>query len=288
MFGVDSPRDDAQSFVVEGLHLVRVGPADGHVVVALHGGPGDAHDYFRPYLDGLASASRGLVYYDQRGGGRSALADGRPPVDWRGHLADVEAVRRCLRATSIDLLGFSWGAMLALLHAIEHRGHVRRLMLVSPPPVLAPYEREMAENVRTATARPEVQAFLASLDEEVHPRTDPASELQRRFCRSVAPFLFEPARALSLRPVESRAEVRDAAARSLRVADIAANLPSLRGTRTLILRGDRDPVPAESAEEIARTIGARLVTFQRCGHAPFAEVEEDFIATVRAFLDEPT
>src|SRR2546426_164625 len=53
------------------LYTRRVG--HGRPVVVLHGGPGAHHDYLLPQYDHLAEGGRTLLYYDQRGGGRSPV-----------------------------------------------------------------------------------------------------------------------------------------------------------------------------------------------------------------------
>ena len=61
------------------LHVVEVGPTTARPLLVVHGGPGDAHDVLRPHLDALASDETRVVYYDQRGCGRSPLASGTRP-----------------------------------------------------------------------------------------------------------------------------------------------------------------------------------------------------------------
>ncbi|HEY8105354.1 MAG TPA: hypothetical protein VIE46_04555, partial [Gemmatimonadales bacterium] len=63
----------------------RVG--QGPPAVVLHGGPGADHGYLLPGFDALANR-RELVYYDQRGGGRSPVARD-VPVGWHEHVADL-------------------------------------------------------------------------------------------------------------------------------------------------------------------------------------------------------
>lgn len=46
----------------------------GPPVILLHGGPGLSHYYLRPGMDPLADRFA-LIYYDQRGGGRSVLGN---------------------------------------------------------------------------------------------------------------------------------------------------------------------------------------------------------------------
>ncbi|MGW4031275.1 alpha/beta fold hydrolase [Streptomyces sp. NPDC004838] len=110
------------------LHTVTSG--DGNrVLIGLHGGPGGSGgDYLRP-LHRLASSARTVVTFDQLGTGRSET----PPADHAWTLdtavADVDAVRRASGAERIDLLGHSYGGMLALQYTLDHPDRVGRLVL---------------------------------------------------------------------------------------------------------------------------------------------------------------
>ena len=58
------------SVAVRGVEIFTRRVGEGPPAVVLHGGPGAHHDYLLPGFDALAHR-RELVYYDQRGGGRS-------------------------------------------------------------------------------------------------------------------------------------------------------------------------------------------------------------------------
>ncbi|MGH8630577.1 MAG: alpha/beta fold hydrolase, partial [Burkholderiales bacterium] len=101
---------------VNGVRLYTRWVGDGPPIVVLHGGPGAHHDYLLPQYDRLARR-RALLYYDQRGGGKSPVPR-EAPVGWREHVADLDALRAHGNLERLTLLGYSWGGLLAVLYAL--------------------------------------------------------------------------------------------------------------------------------------------------------------------------
>jgi pimeloyl-ACP methyl ester carboxylesterase len=66
--------------------------------------------------------------------------------------------------------------------------------------------------------------------------------------------------------------------------DLRERLPSLRGIDSLVLHGESDPIPLESARMTAQLIGAEFHPVPRCGHVPYVEAHEEFARVVGAFL----
>src|SRR5256886_7553011 len=133
------------------IYTRRVG--DGpHPVVVLHGGPGAHHDYLLPQYDRLARG-RTLLYYDQRGGGRSPVPRDTP-VGWREHVADLEALRDHWGLDRLALLGYSWGGLLALLYALAHPARIDPLALVSAAPPTAALRQGFENRLAAPPAPP--------------------------------------------------------------------------------------------------------------------------------------
>ena len=98
---------------VRGSRLFVREVGDGTPLIVLHGGPDFNHRYLLPELDELAQDFR-LIYYDQRGRGRTSL-DVRPDdVTIESEIDDLECLRRYFGFVQIALLGHSWGSLLAL------------------------------------------------------------------------------------------------------------------------------------------------------------------------------
>ncbi len=85
----------------------------GTAIIVLHGGPDFDHSYLVPDMDRLSDSFH-LIYYDQRGRGRSADRVQPEDVTLASDIADLEKVRQYFHLDSVVLLGHSWGSVLAL------------------------------------------------------------------------------------------------------------------------------------------------------------------------------
>src|SRR6185436_19015253 len=109
-------------------------------LLVLHGGPGAHHDYLLPQMLALTESAGGreLLFYDQRGGGRSKTSDPNP-ITWRTQVGDVGAVALEFELAAPVIVGYSWGGLLSMLYAVEAaRGTMpapRALVLIDPAPI---------------------------------------------------------------------------------------------------------------------------------------------------------
>jgi proline iminopeptidase len=105
----------------------------GLPIIVLHGGPSFDHTYFLPDLDRLATGFR-LIYYDQRGRGKSAQNVQPADVSIQSEIADLETLRASVGLERIALLGHSWGGLLAMEYTLRHPEHVSHLILMNTAP----------------------------------------------------------------------------------------------------------------------------------------------------------
>jgi proline iminopeptidase len=105
----------------------------GTEIIVLHGGPDFDHSYLVPDLDRLSDSFH-LIYYDQRGRGRSADRVQPEEVTLASEIADIEKVRQYFHLDSVVLLGHSWGTVLALEYALRYPERVSRMILMNPAP----------------------------------------------------------------------------------------------------------------------------------------------------------
>ncbi|MGI8499097.1 MAG: alpha/beta fold hydrolase [Gemmatimonadaceae bacterium] len=285
-----TPRDDGFTGTTQRpLYWARYGATGAPRLLVLHGGPGAHHDYLLPQLLRLSDRYE-LVFYDQRGGGRSRT-DVRETIGWRTHVADLAAVIGELGLEPLSLVGYSWGGLLAMLYAIEAAESValpspERLVLIDPAPATRDHRRAFESELARRQAAPAIQAMRHELARSGLRERDPAAFRQRQFEIGVAGYFADPRRAADLTPFRVMGRVQQSVWASLGEFDLRPALGSIR-MPTLILHGRQDPIPLASSEEIARSIpNARLVVLEDSGHVPYVEAEVALFHTIRRFLDE--
>ncbi len=125
------------------LHLECFGNEKSDLIIVLHGGPGNDYRYLLPLKD-LSDQYR-VLFYDQRGSGLSA----RVPEDQLSLetlLSDLEyIVERFSSDRPVNLIGHSWGAMLATAYIARHPEKVAKAVLAEPGMLTSQKAKEFME-----------------------------------------------------------------------------------------------------------------------------------------------
>lgn len=289
---IPPPRDSGLTrFTDEPLYWAVYGPAQRRRTLVLHGGPGAHHDYLLPQLLELSTLGGGreLIFYDQRGGGRSRTSS-PAPITWQTHVRDVADVMAEFELVAPTLVGYSWGGLLAMLYATAAARDSSlpapgRLVLIDPAAIARQYrdafEREFAARQNSAA----VQAMRAELLQSGLRDRDPDAFRQRSFELSVAGYFADPASARDLTPFRVMSRAQQSVWESLGDYDLPAD-GSLAAIRlpTLIVHGRQDPIPLASSERAAQAMGAELVVLEDCGHVPYVEQPARLFTAIDAFL----
>lgn len=293
---IPPPRDSgATTTTPVPLHWVAYGPADAPTLLVLHGGPGASHEYLLPQMLELTQPGPGgahqLQLYDQRGGGRSRHDDDRETITWQSQVADVARVSDELSLHPLDLVGYSWGGLLALLHLVAasqgHHPAPRRLVLLDPAPVTRAWRTEFEAEFARRQAGPEVQALREELAASGLRERDPAAFRQRSFELSVAGYFADPHAVGDLTPFRVTGRVQQSTWESLGDYDLSADLARASAELSipaLVIHGRDDPIPLASSERCAELLGAELVVLDDCGHVPYVEQPGATFAAIRGFL----
>ncbi len=268
------------------LYWCRYGQQGAPPLIVLHGGPGAHHDYLLPQLLSLATLGTGfeLVFYDQRGGGRSKTDD-PTPITVGTHVADFASVSDELDIAGAPIIGYSWGALLALHVMVAARAATGSLppwfALISPAPFLPADRAVFDSELQRRQLAPEVAALRAALQASGLRERDPDAYRQRAFELSVAGYFAHPERSANLTPFRVTGRVQQSTWASVNGPELMAALPAIRRP-ALVVHGDRDPIPLASARTTAAALDARLVELTDCGHVPYVEQP----AALQLSLDE--
>jgi proline iminopeptidase len=265
----------------------------GERLLVLHGGPGAHHDYLLPQMLALAELDGGheLLFYDQRGGGRSKSgSEHRETITWETQVRDVDAVLREFELSEPTVVGYSWGALLAMLHASEAaqgRAAVRprRLVLIDPAPVSRTFRDAFEREFSRRQSSPAVARLRDELAASGLRERDPDGYRQRNFELSVAGYFADPASAQDLTPFRVSSRVQQSVWDSLGAFDFVADgrLASI-GVPALVVHGRQDPIPLASSEAAAGQMKARLVVLDDCGHVPYVEQPAALFGAIDTFL----
>jgi len=270
------------------LYWARYGEPRAPKLLLLHGGPGADHCYMLPQMLHLGE-KYDVLLYDQRGGGRSK-SDTRVPVTWQTHVEDLAAVVTEFGLEPLSVVGYSWGAMLALLYTIEQRKNPHlvppaRLALISPAPLTSEYRRQFEAEFVRRQQQPQIEKMRVELAQSGLRERDPAAYRQRAFELGVAGYFADPRNARDLTPFRVVGRVQQSVWESLGKFDLTGDLEGIR-IPSIIIHGRDDPIPLASSVEASRALGTKLVVLDDCGHVPYVEQPQRLFAALDSFLDE--
>ncbi len=264
------------------LRVEVLGPDDGPVLIAHHGGGGigslaEPRATFGP----LADLFR-VVVYDASGCGESEAV---PPYSHAQWAADLDGVRAWAGAEQVVVAGGSYGGFIAMEYAVAYPERVRAMILRDT----AADGTNLPLAFANARAQTRVQLDWDHFDRYWTGRVDDDAQL-KQYWGELIPLYdqhYDPVR--SAAAVEAGIYRHEAHnwcfVHNWPAYDLKPALPSLT-CPTLVTVGRTDWVtPVSCSETIAALVpGAELVVFEESGHSPQAEQAELFQATLRDFL----
>jgi proline iminopeptidase len=266
--------------------LVGQGP---DTIVFLNGGPAVSSRYLEASFAALAGRHV-LVFYDQRGRGRSSPAHQPDSLSLWQDAADLEQLRTGLGLGPLRLVGHNWGAGVAFEYARLHPTAVKRMVLLSPMLVRMEFSYYL---LRLATADsvldPEYEASLKAGRDS----TDPAG-----FCRDYWGWSFGPwwpvdqmvvarlgPEVCDAGPDElrSRARVRGSLLRNMGPWNWERAVDSVPVPRLVIVGSGEAPL-VKAAEPWAAGAEGRLMLAGTSPHFPWVDSPGQVTSSIEEFL----
>jgi proline iminopeptidase len=259
--------------------------ADTMPLLCINGGLHFGHEVLWPALAPL-SKSRQLIFFDQRGRGKSQQPPGARTARIEHDAGDVPAIRESLGIERWNVLGHSWGGGIAMLATAQDRDAVNRLVLVD---AVGPTSEWLSRLHSAALARLEGDRHdaLARLDPASLHRDDIDAHAAYTSALYPAWFADREFAAIFSSPRANSGTGAAVAARLRREGyDWTDRISSIR-VPTLVVHGDHDLLDLSVPDSIARLIsGSKLAVISHAGHMPFWEAPEEFFAQVETFLHD--
>jgi pimeloyl-ACP methyl ester carboxylesterase len=253
----------------------------GPLLICHPGGPGfDGSELLD--LGGL-DRTRALLLLDPRGTERTGPADSYALDDY---VADLEELRADLALETIDLLGFSHGALVAAAYAIAFPQHVRKLVLAGGLAALTPEMEEEAKRAIEATSgEPWHAAAVAALEREEAGEYE-TQEDTARLWNEMLPVYFSTWDE-RYRPLVEADRLPPEPLRAFNGSafDLRPDLGRI-DAETLVVTGRDDFIcgPAAAAPFVESIPRAELVLIDDAGHFTFLEQPDAFRDAVEGFL----
>lgn len=266
------------------LHVVEAGPADGPLVVLLHGFPEFWYGW-RRQIAPLARAGWRVWAPDQRGYNLSAAPPDVAAYDVDRLTDDVLALLDAAGAERARVVGHDWGAIVGWWLAMRDAGRVERLAVLNVPHPLA--YRELVLRSPSQAARSWYVAFfqLPGLPERALRRFG-----ARSLVASSAPGTFTPAdldryRAAWARPGAARGMISWYRAAARRAGRLHPGAPDVRPPALVVWGEDDLALDARLTERsLAYCRDGRLVRLPGVSHWVQHEAADRVNRELLAFL----
>ena len=106
------------------------GNGTGIPVVLIHGGPGASSFYLKPFEE--LGNDRQVIRYDQLGSGKSTYTEDTTMFTIEQRVTELDSLRKALGINTWNLLGHSFGTMVALEYYAAFPDHVASLIFAGP------------------------------------------------------------------------------------------------------------------------------------------------------------
>ena len=276
----------------------RVMGRGADTIIAIHGGPGlDLESIANDFA--VLAAKHTVIFYDQRGGGKSTLPKDTSTLVAARQVQDLDELRQHFRVARVTLVAHSYGPLLAASYALAHPDRVKRMVFFGPvPPRRGDFWQRFSQSLGTRLD-PKQRWTMSAAAQRMTDPTLPEADI-RQACRDfwaigLRPRLAEPEKTLSMVKadlcVTDVAGIRYGNQIGNRVIlgsygdwDLRARLRTLT-VPTLVVHGEEESIPMDLVEEWVTSMpNARLMKVPRAAHFTYAERPELVWPAVERFL----
>jgi proline iminopeptidase len=237
-------------------------------------------------IDSLSNHFK-CVVLDQRGTGKSILNQvDSTALTMTNYVNDIEALRKHLRLEQIQVIGHSWGGMLAMEYASRRPNNVKNLILMNPGGPTGNFFTYYGDNI-----------YMRLHEEDIKEMEMLSSSGKSSFSAIFPGYFFNREKALKAKNeidfdswfgqpggITGITFSNYTSSQSQRVNQ----LKKYKGKVNIIL-GRQDPIGASTVFEIRDILSQSEIHFiEKCGHFPWLENEtqvKNFYSLLYGFLE---
>jgi proline iminopeptidase len=266
------------------IYYEVTGSGSGLPLIVVNGGPGFDHTYLHiaTAWDTLGK-NRRIIFYDQRGDGRSSPLKPGQSCTLADQIADLEALRVHLGFEKWDMLGHSWGGYLSMAYSARHPEHIAHLMIVdSAAPKFSDTLFLFAQIFPEITERRAGYTFADEMGDKAANDATMHDYLTMLFYSAEKRDAF----VAQMSAGAFHKDVFQTLMGDLPRFDLNPELAKFKFP-VIVMTGRYDiNVAPLVAYRIHQAIpGSRFVVFERSGHIPFHEEPDAFVSAAEEFLN---
>lgn len=267
------------------LHYRTLG--NGRPILFINGGPGLDSDGFTALAERMSDKNQ-VILYDQRGTGKSELADiNAKTVSMDLMVADIETLRQHLKIDTWVVLGHSFGGMLAAYYATKHPESIDGIIMSSSGGIDLGLRSYVNGRMRKMLDKDQ----LAALDESNRKLAKGDSTKENRLARANAmanvyayhkkfvPFIAN-------RLTKTNLNINQLLWNNMDDIhfDCSSKLKSF-DKPVIVIQGKNDILDIKTAEKIhAAFPKSTLVLIDKCGHYGWLDAPDAYFSAINQFL----
>lgn len=274
------------SGMAQGIYYQTFGT--GQPVLIINGGPGLDSAGFEPVAKAIAVQGFQSILFDQRGTGRSPLADiNADNIQLALMVQDIEQLRQHLQHDKLIILGHSFGGMLGAAYAAKYPQHVQKLIFSSSGGLDLQFRDQIAERLLN-NLNLEQQIKMQMYQLRQRSGDDSESTRDKLAQLRANAYVIDKTKAPL---IAARLKVVNMTINSLVFADLDRMHFDLKQqfktfkAPVLVLQGEKDIISVDTAKTIAGSFNnARLVLMPDCAHYGWLDQPQLYYNALFAFL----
>lgn len=259
---------------------------EGRPILFIHGGPGLVHNYFLPYMESLLPYGYQLIFYDQRGNGKSP-AYNLDSIKLEVFVQDIESIREKLGIDKLVLFSHSSGGYLAYLYALKYPQHIDAIIFCDNGPLSSKGMEEYSINWNKQLEQIDIKAI-----KELPGMTEAAKGMDDELLKITANRFYDKTKVADfivnsrtdLMSDEKGQEIRNRLYREM--DEILFNQQEYKKPKvnSLLIHGAEDPIPLWTTKQWANILDAHLEIISGSNHFPFVEKTNEVSSLINEFL----